>query len=166
MQPSTGLRRWQREAAGVEIEVFPSDGENLADAKAGDGGEPYRGHLRRVLVLPASQCRGECGEFGRGERSVSRLLARALDTACRVRVLRTPLPRLEQREQPRYKCQHTVPLHLREWLDQGLDIATGHVADLALAQCRDEILQRLLAVLPSPCARSCARCRSSPAQTC
>ena len=48
MLPSSGLRRRQREAAGVEIEVLPPDGENLADAKAGDGGEPNRGHLCRV----------------------------------------------------------------------------------------------------------------------
>ena len=77
MQPSSGLRRRQREAVGGEIEVFPSDGENLADPMAGDGGETNRGHLRRVPVLTTSQCLGACAVFGRGERAVSRLLARA-----------------------------------------------------------------------------------------
>ena len=57
----------------------------------------------------SASARAQCSV---GENVRSRASSRALDSACRVRVLRTPLPRLEQREQPRDKCQHTVPLHL------------------------------------------------------
>ena len=50
MHPPSGLGRRQREAAGLEIEVLPPDTEDLADAKAGDGGEPDRGHRSWITV--------------------------------------------------------------------------------------------------------------------
>ena len=131
----------------LEIEVLPPDTEDLADAKAGDGGEPDRRHRSWIPLLGILQRQCEGRELGLREGSVPGFLEGALDSACRVGVLRTPLPRLEQGEQSGHERQHAVAPHVCKWLDHDLDVATRHVADLVRPQCRHEVLEGLLPVV-------------------
>ena len=79
MHPPPGLCRRQGQTAGLEIEVLPPDTEDLADTKAGNGGEPDCGRRSRMPLLGMLQRQCERRKLGLREGSVPGFLAGALD---------------------------------------------------------------------------------------
>ena len=108
MHPPPGLRLRQRHAPILEVDMLPANRAHFRYSQSSQRRNPDRGNARGVpLVEPVESDRQRCLLAG-VEHTVSCLLPRPPDTPHRVRVLRSPFPRLEEVEEPRDKRQHAV----------------------------------------------------------
>ena len=146
MHPPPGLRLRQRHAPMLEVDMLPANRAHFRYSQSSQRRNPDRGDARGVPVVePVKTVRQRCQLVGI-EHTVSRLLPRPLDTTRRIRVLRSPFPRLKEIEEPRDKRQYTVTCRVRQPSDCTLHVSPRHGVDATLAEGRSDVELRLIPI--------------------
>ena len=81
MRTAPGLGVGKQQPPAGKVDMVPSDGQDLADAKARYSGEANGGDVRRASRFRVRQRFGERRQFIRRQHAVASFLAGALDAA-------------------------------------------------------------------------------------
>ncbi len=114
VQPPSRLRMRQGHTPALKVDMLPTNREHFRDPQPRQRGYPDRRNARREPLVESIERGRQRRQFRRVEHPVSGFLAGPFDASHGVRVLRSPLPGLEQIEQARDEREHAVPGRVRQ----------------------------------------------------